>query len=79
MRYFFIFAIFLFSDFECFSQIEFEKGYFISNSGERNEVLIKNVDWKNNPEIFSYKQSRDSEILSNTIEEAKEFKVNDYY
>ena len=34
------------------AQINFEKGYYISNSGEKTECFIKNIDWMNNPVSF---------------------------
>lgn len=37
------------------AQINFEKGYFISNDNEKIECLIKSIDWKNNPTEFKYK------------------------
>ena len=38
-----------------YSQITFEKGYFISNDGIKTECFIKNLDWRNNPTEFEYK------------------------
>ena len=38
-----------------FSQIKFENGYFINNSDEKIECLIKNKDWDDNPVKFNYK------------------------
>lgn len=61
-----------------FSQIRFEKGYFIDNSGKRTECLIKNVDWNYNPTSFEYKLSDDDkEKIQNTILNVKEFGIND--
>ena len=41
----------------CCAQISFEKGYYIDNSNQKVDCLIKNVDWKNNPTSFEYKLS----------------------
>lgn len=59
----------------CFfnAQIKFEKGYVINNSGERAEVLIKNLDWKNNPTEFEYKISEASDIKKENIKHVQEF------
>lgn len=58
------------------AQIDFEKGYFIDNQGNKKECFIKNLDWKNNPISFKYKNSlEDSEVLSKDISEAKEFSI----
>lgn len=58
-----------------FAQIVFEKGYFIDNSDQKFECLIKNVDWKSNPTSFEYKLSEDSENKTGTLDNVKEFEV----
>ncbi|ARV16561.1 outer membrane beta-barrel protein [Polaribacter sp. SA4-12] len=45
-----------------YSQITFEKGYFIDNNNNKTECYIKNVGWLNNPTEFDYKTSLESEI-----------------
>lgn len=62
----------------CYSQIKYEKGYFIDNSGNKTECLIRNVDWKNNPSTFSYKINETSEEKENTIELVKEFGIYNF-
>ena len=32
----------------CYSQIKFEKGFYIDNDGQKTECLIKNIDWSVN-------------------------------
>jgi len=59
-----------------FSQIKFEKGYFINNQGEQINCLIKNVDWKNNPIDFEYKLTENSEIKKEAIKTVAEFGVD---
>lgn len=58
-----------------YSQIVFEKGYFITNSGEKTECLIKNIAWKNNPIAFEYKKDENSSIETATIQLVKEFEI----
>lgn len=58
-----------------FSQIIFEPGYIVNDNGNKIEVLIQNMDWHNNPKEVKYKRSENSEILTTSIEEIKEFKV----
>lgn len=58
-----------------FSQISFEKGYYIDNADQRIECLIKNVDWKNNPENFEFKVSTDATPESGNIKTVKEFGI----
>ncbi|PKF74916.1 PorT family protein [Chryseobacterium sp. PMSZPI] len=59
-----------------YAQIKFEKGYFVDNSGTKKEVLIKNVDWKNNPVDFEYKTDESSEIKKESINNVQEFSID---
>jgi len=59
-----------------FSQTKFEKGFFIKNNSERVDCLIKNEDWKHNPDKFSYKLTENSQVNIATIENVKEFGIN---
>jgi hypothetical protein len=72
--------IILFSLFSLFSysQISFEKGYFINNSDEKTDCLIKNEDWKNNPTNFLYKLSEESQVNLGDIKSVKEFGVYNF-
>ena len=58
-----------------FSQIKFEKAYFIDNNGVKTECLIKNDDWKNNPDIIVYKLSEPGDKLSSSIKNIIEFEI----
>lgn len=60
------------------AQVTFEKGYYITNSGERIDCLIKNSDWKNNPDRFTYKLSEKASVQTKTAREITEFQVGDY-
>ncbi len=73
-KYIICFAI-LFLAINLYSQITFEKGYFINNKGERIECFIKNLDWKNNPKEFIYKKELDFTENSTNIKHVKEFGV----
>lgn len=57
------------------SQIVFEKGYFINESGQRTECLINNLDWRNNPVGFEYKVSQDENPHTASLPDIKEFGV----
>lgn len=65
--------LFIVSSIKSFSQINFEKGYFINESNQKIECLIKNMDWSNNPTDFEYKLTEDSEIKKASITNTKEF------
>jgi len=65
----------------CFSfakaQINFEKGYFISNSGIKTQCLIKNIDWNDNPTQFEFKiNPNDPEIKTESIASVSEFGID---
>lgn len=61
------------------SQIQFEQGYFITNSGERVDCLIKNSDWMLNPVEFDYKFNENGSVKTAGINAIKTFKVNEFY
>ena len=60
----------------CYSQISFEKGYYIDNSGQKNDCLIKNMDWKNNPTEFQYKLFENDTTHTANIENINEFGID---
>ena len=59
----------------CYSQISFEKGYYINNEGQKIDCLIKNSDWKNNPIDFDYKLFETGEKKTIGINAVKEFGI----
>jgi hypothetical protein len=59
----------------CYSQIKFEKGYFVDETNQKTNCLIKNIDWESNPTVFLYKLSDQSEIKKETIKSVKEFGI----
>ncbi|WP_159947505.1 porin family protein [Polaribacter septentrionalilitoris] len=70
-----LFTFLLVCTLNLFSQTSFEKGYFINNSGEKIECLIKNLDLLNNPKSFVYKLTKDSSENIATISNVKEFEI----
>jgi len=71
-----LFAFFILTYSITHAQIEFEKGYFIDNSGTKTECFIKNMDWRNNPKTFEYKiNNQDTESLTGTIPAIQEFGI----
>ena len=60
----------------CYSQISFEKGYFINNNEEKINCLIKTVDWNNNPSEIEYKLSEKDIVKTVTAEFVKEFSID---
>lgn len=63
----------------CYSQIIFEKGYFINNANEKTACLIKNNDWRSNPISFEYKLSETDKVQNGLLEWVKEFGVYDAF
>lgn len=68
-----LFVLFLALSTKSYSQFNYEKGYFITNSNQRIECLIYNIDWKNNPTTFNYKLNETAEIQTETAENTTEF------
>ena len=60
-----------------FAQTKFKKGYFIDNSGQKTDCLIRDVDWKYNPTQFEYKISENDAVRIAGIENVKEFNIID--
>ena len=77
MRYIFILIVFLYS-FGINAQIKFEKGYIVDNNGNKINCLIKNVDWRNNPDEIKYKTGNNSEVKIATVKDISEFGVDNY-
>lgn len=63
----------------CFAQITFEQGYYINNSGQMINGLIKNNDWRSNPEEFEFKLSESDDSQTLRIENVREFGVDDKF
>ncbi|HSD07520.1 tRNA modification GTPase [Flavobacterium sp.] len=59
----------------CYSQILYEKGYFINNYDQKFECFIKNNDWAQNPTNFKYKVSENDDAKTIGIESVKEFGI----
>jgi len=77
MRKIFITITILIFTINTYSQIIYEKGYYITNTDEKIDCLIKNIDWKNNPIDIDYKISENSERKKITIDKIKEFGIYD--
>ncbi|WP_034230261.1 hypothetical protein [Aquimarina pacifica] len=58
-----------------FGQITFDESYFIDQSGDKVNCLIKNIDWKNNPKEFTYKLSVNGEETIAGLDAVKEFEI----
>lgn len=70
-------GLFLLLGFTTFSQIKFEKGYFIGNDGKKIDCLIKNYDWENNPIKVIYKLNENDLPKEVTINEIEGFGIDD--
>ena len=58
-----------------FSQIHFEKAYFINNANIKTECLIKNMDWRNNPTSFEYKTEETGPVKTGDLKNVKSFEI----
>ncbi|MBC3758564.1 tRNA modification GTPase [Hyunsoonleella sp. SJ7] len=72
----FLFFLITILSLNCYSQITFEKGYYINNSNQKINCLIKNIDWKSNPTEFEYKLSENGRLQLANINSVKEFGIN---
>jgi len=70
-----LFLVFTILSLNCYSQITYDKGYYINNSNQKIDGLIKNIDWENNPTQFSFKLSEKGEQKILNIESVKEFGI----
>jgi len=60
---------------KCNAQISYVEGYYINNSNQRVDCLIRNVDGRNNPLEFEYKTTEQAERETLTIKSVKEFGI----
>jgi hypothetical protein len=70
-----ILTILLFTIANINSQITYEKGYYINNSGQKIECLIKNYDWRDTPNEIEFKISESNTSRTITINDVKEFEI----
>lgn len=70
-----LFLLCSFSLFTAHSQIKYEAGYIIDNTGNRIDVLILNKDWRDNPSEINYKIGESGEVQTAGVEEVKEFGI----
>jgi hypothetical protein len=68
-------AIFFLFTITCYTQINFEKAYYINNSDKKIDCYIKNIDWRDNPTDFEYKITLDSATQKGNIATIKEFEI----
>ena len=59
------------------AQIRFKPAFFLDNSENKIDCLIKDVDWKSNPVTFEYKISENDAIQIGRIENVQEFQIGD--
>jgi len=67
----------LFISSNAIAQIDFQKGYFITNNNERKACLIRDLDWKNNPVSFEYKLTENSKTQIGDINDIREFGIDE--
>ena len=75
MRKIFLCALITIFSFKSYSQIKYEPGYYVDNSGNIINCLIKDEGRKNNPKNFTYKLSAESKPQKGKIEDISEFSV----
>jgi hypothetical protein len=78
MRGVFIYLFLFLLTASAFGQIDFERGYFISNDNQRVECFIKNYDWDNNPKEFVYKLNANDNPIKGDLITTKEFGITGF-
>lgn len=58
------------------AQTKFKSGYFINNSGDKVDCLIKSEGWKTNPKFFEYKLNENDKVKTGTLETVKSFVID---
>ena len=58
-----------------YSQIRFEKGYFIDNNEKKITCYINNVEWKDNPVHFEYRIDSLGKTIKGTVDNVKGFGI----
>lgn len=76
MKKLLLFLLVGFISLNSFSQISFEKGYYINNSNQKIDCFVNNIDWKNNPTKIEYKLLENSVQQKLKIADVKEFAIN---
>jgi hypothetical protein len=61
------------------AQVKFEEAYYINNSGEKVEGLIKTEGWKNNPSQLEFKENKEAASKLLKINDVAEFGVERKY
>lgn len=74
----FLLILALILSFNCYSQISFEKGYFMDHSNQKTNCFIEKIDWNNNPTKFKYKTSENGELQTISIKLVKEFGIDNF-
>lgn len=75
MRSLTIFLTFFFIAVTSFAQVQYEKGYIIDKNNKRTECFIKNMDWKDNPSVITYKLTSSGSPVKGDATTVKEFAI----
>jgi len=75
MKRIYLLVLLVIISFDCYSQISFEKGYYIDNSGQKIDCLIKNSDWAHTPNEIQFKLETTTEPKTVSVKLIKEFEI----
>ncbi len=75
---YFLLLLFLVIANSTLAQIKFKPAFYIDNSGNKVEGLIKDVDWKSNPTTFEFKISEESEVGIKKMENVEMFQIENH-
>lgn len=75
-RSLFVVAMF-FATFFCYSQISYEKGYYLDQMGKRHEGFIKNLDWRDNPTSILFSNTENGNSHKIELHQMSSFGISD--
>jgi len=62
-----------------YAQNKFQRGYFVDNDGKKIGALILNEKWTTSPQSFKYKFFDTGKVTTLTLQEAKEFSIDQQF
>ena len=71
-------ALLFFATTSLVAQIDFKPAYYLDNTGNKTECLIKDLDWKSNPLSFEYKMGENDAVQVGKIENVQEFQIGEF-
>lgn len=62
-----------------FAQVNYEKGHFVTENGQKTDCFIKNEGWESNPSKFDYKLTLDGDVMVLPMTNLKSVVIDNAY